>query len=123
MRRVSKKSALAAMTERLPISFVCGTLNTMLCTINGLEGMIDAGNWSLVNRQRELYLDFKNWIASQKEFQTNNALAQLDKAFTEAGWENQGLRWTKEDTSDADEPEQVFVVEFKNKARSKWGIV
>lgn len=102
---------------------VRGTLNTMLCTINGLEGCVDTKSWKIVENQREIYLDFKNWIAEQKEFQTNTALQALDKAFTDAGWENQGLRWTKEDSADPDEPEQVFVVEFKNKSRSKWEII
>lgn len=105
------------------VALIRGTLTTMLCAINGLEGCVDTGTWKLIDNQREIYLDFKNWIAEQKEFQTNTALQRLDKAFTEAGWENQGLRWTKEDEADSDEPEQVFVVEFKNKSRSNWEII
>lgn len=101
-----------------------GTLGTMLCTINGLESLDGGGDalGGLLQSQRDILFRFKNWIAEQKDFQTNNGLALLDVVFTDAGWEGQGLRWTKEETDEPEFPEQVFVVEFTNKARSKWDI-
>ena len=94
---------------------VHGTLSTMLPTINGLEGL---EREQMVERMRDLFWDFKNFIGELPEFQDNEQLATLDKDFDGAGWEDQGLRWTKED--EEDDGEDIFVVQFTNKEHTKW---
>lgn len=93
---------------------VRGTLGTLLPTINGLEGL---ERESMVERLRELFWDFKNFIGELKEFQTNEQLRELDGVFDAAGWDDQGFRWTKED---GDDDEDIFVVQFTNKEHTEW---
>ncbi len=96
------------------LSLVHGTLCSLLKVINGLEGL---ERWQMVERIRDLFWDFKNFVGGLREFQDNEQLATLDEEFLRAGWDDQGFRWTKED---GDSIEDIFVVEFTNKEHTEW---
>lgn len=96
------------------IKLVKLTLRTILLTINGLEGL---ERDYMVETIRELLFEFKNFIGELSEFQENQQLAKLDIIFTKAGWDDQGLRWTKEEP---DDEECVFIVHFKDKQHKTW---
>ncbi len=100
--------------ERIRHTLVKGTLSTLLPTINGLEGL---EREQMVERLRDLFYDFKNYIGQLPEWQDNDQLRELDEIFDGAGWEDQGLRWTAEDPGD---DEDIFVVYFTNKEHTTW---
>jgi hypothetical protein len=95
------------------------TLDTLLCTINGLEGCIDTKSWKIVEGARKVYWDYAVWISKQPEFNTNKDLAQLDSVFQRAGWELQGLRWT---TTKRSKTIKLKCVEFIDEHNKVWNI-
>ena len=107
--------------NRARMQLLCGTLQSMLETINGLEGL-DDGKERLVTKQRNLLYEFKNWLGTIAEFQQNSDLRKFDDAFKAAGWDDQGIRWTREDPKDTTQPMDVFIVEFSDKNHTRWKV-
>lgn len=108
---MSKPKKLGFDREKL----VAQTLKSILLTINGLEGL---QREYMSETFREVLFEFKNFIGELPEFRENEQLATLDKVFKVAGWDDQGLRYTKEDADD--DGEDIFIVHFTNKQHSTW---
>ena len=87
-------------------------ITELLCTINMFEGTDVAHCDPLVTKLRDVHLDLKNLIAVHPDYQDNAGLKKLDAAYQAAGWDDNGLRWTKENPGNPDEVEDVFIVEF-----------
>lgn len=97
-------------------AWVAGTLKSILTAINGLESL---ERTQMVERQRDILWDFKNYIGELKAYQDNEALARFDAAFKGAGWDEQGLRWASVEEYMGDD---IFVVRFTNKTNTNWKI-
>ena len=96
-------------------------IEQLLTTINMFEGTDEAHMTGLVCVLRSAHLDLKNQIAIHPDYQDNKGLAKLDKAYKAAGWDENGLRWTKE--KETDEAEDIFIVEFvPNTKHTQWRI-
>lgn len=95
-------------------------LTELLCTINMFEGTDVAHCEPLVTKLRDVHLDLKNLIGIHPDYQTNAGLKKLDAAYKAAGWDLNGLRWTKEKPDDPDEGEDIFIVEFTTTRHTKW---
>ena len=113
-----RTTVVAALEDELKdvtdfVDLLAGTLGSILATINGLEGLCSHIRVEPhVEGARRLLFDLKNEIADEKMFQDDAGLKVFDAVFAGHGWDDQGFRWTKEDLSDEDEAEQVFLVDL-----------
>jgi hypothetical protein len=95
---------------------ISGPLRSLLVTINGFESL---ENEVLTRAQRDVLYDYKQWIGTLSGFQTNEHLKAFDATFTAAGWDDQGLRWTRER---AEGPADLRIVRFTNEQHTRWEI-
>jgi hypothetical protein len=73
----------------------------------------------VVETLRAAHTELKNIIALHPDYQDNEALARLDAVYKDAGWDDNGLRWTSEYPSDM---EDIFIVEFKDATHETWDL-
>jgi hypothetical protein len=102
------------MKIRVFADLYSGTLYAILCTINGFEGIdmvYEAGE------ARDLLWKLRDQIEYGN--QGNEWLARYDAVFKEAGWDDQGFRWTTPEN----DIEQCFLVRFTNAKHTEWEIV
>ena len=91
----------------------------LLVTINMFEGTDETMVHSPVGRLRDagLYALIAS-IQFCPHYQTQEAVAKLDKVFKKAGWDNNGLRW------DAfGDQRNLHMVEFKNSDHEEWNLL
>jgi hypothetical protein len=92
-------------------------ITRLLCAVNMFEGTDVPHMERVVYELREAHLTLKNLIGLHPDYQDNAGLQKLDKAYKEAGWDENGLRWHTEDPSTG---EDIFIVEFMNREHTKW---
>lgn len=92
-------------------------ITELLRTINLFEGTDEAHMDRIVKELREAHLTLKNLVGIHPDYQNNEGLKKLDKAYAAAGWDCNGLRWTVEDPGDE---EDIFIVEFTNDTNTAW---
>jgi hypothetical protein len=109
------------MTKKIkPRSPTVADVITSICVaVNAAEGCDDMTEHE-VKALRDALYTVKNRIGGLKAYDDNTGMKTLDAAFTAAGWDHQGLRWTKGRGSDKEDPQQVFVVNFTGAAHSRW---
>lgn len=95
---------------------VADVLTSICVAINAAEGC-DHMTVEAESIREALYV-VKNRIGTLPQYQNNRQLGALDAAFTKAGWDHQGLRWTSEDRDITD----IFIVQFLDTAHTRWKI-
>ena len=95
-------------------------LRAILQAINACESVELLRNNVSSAPSREMrseLFDFKNELG--RRYETNKELQKFDAVFKGCGWDDQGLRWTREHK---DDEEDIFIVEFKDDKHTKWRI-
>ena len=98
---------------------VADVLTSICVAINAAEGCDDMRAYE-VESLREALRIVQHRVGGLKAYDDNTGMKTLDAAFTAAGWDHQGLRWTKDRGSEKSDPQQVFVVSFIGASHSRW---
>jgi hypothetical protein len=96
------------------------SLYCLLVAINAAEGCehVDAME-PYLKALDTAPMELKNAIGQIDDYQTNEQLETLDAVFKAAGWDDTGLRWTREEGDDEDD---IFYVAFTDPDHSRWEI-
>lgn len=93
----------------------------LLVTINMFEGTDEKMAHDPVCRLRDGLEALISSIQFCHAYQTQSAVAELDKVFLDAGWDDNGLRWNIDAFGDQ---HNLHIVEFKNSIdREEWNLL